>query len=184
MDGSHLSSSRVAEAFTRAVLILAIAVSSIVVTPAAQNRAPSFFEFTTGDFWLNLHHYLYVLGRAHSGARDAMEPAVASAPDDEKQGLALLTDEERQLWTNVVGAYASGVSRGSSFFQAPLAAMTISLSKTGDVQTFPVATWNAADREALERAAPIYRKGWWPRHRAMNERYVAQLQTAIERDGP
>jgi hypothetical protein len=62
--------------------------------------------------------------------------------------------------------------------------MTISLSKTGDVQTFPATRWNAADRETLERAAPIYRKGWWARHRAMNERYVAQLQTAVERDGP
>ena len=152
--------------------------------PFAQPR-PAYFEFTTNDFWLNLHHYLYVLGRAHNGASDAMQPAVATAPDDEKQGLALLTDEERQIWVRAVDSYSRGLSQQSSFFQTPLAPMTIGLAKTGDVPSFPVLTWNAANRETLERAAPVYRKAWWPRHRAMNERYLAELrQRSIDRDGP
>ena len=151
--------------------------------PFAQPR-PAYFEFTTNDFWLNLHHYLYILGRAHNGASDAMQPAVATAPDDEKQGLALLTDEERQIWVRAVDSYSRGLSQQSSFFQTPLAPLTISLTKTGDVPSFPVSTWDAADRETLERAAPVYRKAWWPRHRAMNERYIAELQRSIDRDGP
>lgn len=55
-----------------------------VVTWAAgaTAQAPPLFAFTTHDFWLNLHHYLYVMGRAHAGMRDATQPAVASAPDD------------------------------------------------------------------------------------------------------
>jgi hypothetical protein len=151
---------------------------------SGQVRPTSYFEFTTNDVWLNLHHYLYVLGRAHNGEPDAMQPAVATAPDDEKQGLALLTDEERQTWARAVDSYARGLSKQTLFFQTPLAPMTISLAKTGDVPSFPVSTWNAADRETLERAAPVYRKAWWPRHRAMNERYIAELQRAIDRDGP
>src|SRR5438045_8809939 len=115
----------------RIVILIAALVASTAASQGAQSRPVEHFAFTTNDFWLNLHHYLYVLGRAHSGAPDATQPAVASAPDDEKQGLVLLTNEERQSWTNVVDAYASGLSRGSSFFQAPLASMTISLSKTG-----------------------------------------------------
>jgi len=163
-----------------------ISIAVVAVTAAmslGQTRAASYFQFTTDDFWLNLHHYLYILGRAHAGAADATQPAVASAPDDEKQGLVLLTDEERQSWANVVGAYASGVSRASSFFQAPLASMTMSLANTGDGAVFPVATWQPGDRATLETAAPMYRKAWWPRHRAMNQRYLAELQRTIDRDG-
>ncbi|HET9833583.1 MAG TPA: hypothetical protein VFP91_17805, partial [Vicinamibacterales bacterium] len=134
-----------------------------LATPAFAQTRTSYFEFTTNDFWLNLHHYLYVLGRAHNNAPDATQPAVATAPDDEKRGLSLLTEEERQSWASVVDSYARGVSQNTSFFQRPLATMTISLAKTGDVPAFPVATWNAADREVLERAATLYRKAWWTR---------------------
>jgi hypothetical protein len=153
-------------------------------TPAFAQARTSYFEFTTNDFWLNLHHYLYVLGRAHNNAPDAKEPGVATAPDDERKGLTLLTDDERQTWAGAVDGYAHGLSQQTSFFQPPLATMTIGLAKTGDVADFPVARWSGADRELLERAAPIYRKAWWPRHRAMNERYIAELQRSIDRDGP
>jgi hypothetical protein len=154
-----------------------------MANPRAQTAPTSYFEFTTNDFWLNLHHYLYVLGRAHSGLPDATEPAVASAPDDEKRGLALLSDDERQVWSAVVDSYAKGLSQQPSMFQNPLATMTISLGKTGDVPSFPVSTWKTSDRETLERAAPLYRKAWWPRHREMNARYIAELQRTIDRDG-
>src|SRR5438034_5469157 len=114
----------------RLALIIAMLTAALVASTApsqgVQSR-PGLFTFTTNDFWLNLHHYLYVLGRAHNGAPDAAQPAVASAPDDEKQGLALLTDEERQTWVRAVDSYARGLSKQTSFFQAPLATMTISL---------------------------------------------------------
>src|SRR5215831_3583002 len=105
----------------------------------AQTRS-SYFEFTTNDFWLNLHHYLYVLGRAHNGAPDSARPAIATAPNDEKEGLALLSDEERRTWTAAIDAYAKGLSRQESMFQLPLAAMTTRLAGTGDVEAFPVST--------------------------------------------
>ena len=34
-----------------------------VRAPAAQ---PTFFTFETDEFWLNLHHFLYVLGQAEA----------------------------------------------------------------------------------------------------------------------
>jgi len=156
-----------------------------VATSFAQTRVTtSYFSFTTDDFWLNLHHYLYVLGRAHNGTPDSTLPAVATASDDEKEGLALLSDDERRTWTAAVDAYAKGLSRQESMFQLPLAAMTTRLAKTGDVEAFPVSTLSASDRATLEMAAPVYRKAWWPRHRAMNEQYVAELQQQVDRDGP
>jgi hypothetical protein len=84
------------------VLVLTAVIVNGTSVASAQDAPPALFEFTTNDFWLNLHHYLYVLGRAHSGALDAKQPAVASAPDDEQRGLASLTDEERRTWQEVV----------------------------------------------------------------------------------
>jgi hypothetical protein len=166
------------------VLLLTAVITNAATVAFPQGGPPTLFQFTANDFWLNLHHYLYVLGRAHSGAADAKQPAVASAPDDEQRGLASLTDEERRTWQEAVSTYASGLSRQTSFFQGPLVPMTRSLANTGEGLTFPSSTWDRAARATLERAAPIYRKGWWTRHRAMNEQYVVALQQAIARDGP
>jgi hypothetical protein len=161
--------------------MLAAAVGT-ATTQVAPLRATSLFQFTADEFWLNLHHYLYVLGRAHNGA-DSGQPAVASAPDDERQGRAALSDADRTSWDEAVSAYASGLSRQSSVLQPPLAPMTVALATGGDTETFPVATFDASTRSILERAAPIYRKGWWPRHRSLNQQYERALKEMIDRDG-
>jgi hypothetical protein len=160
-----------------AVLSVALVLSTSAAQPQAQQR--SLFAFTTNDFWLNLHHYLYVLGRAHRGAPDATQASVVSAPDDEKHGLAPLNDEDRIVWEAAVTAYATGPSRQSSVFQRPLSTMTIELARTADNGEFPMVLGPPFDnvvRQMLEHAAPMYRKAWWGTHRAMNEQYVAHLQ--------
>src|SRR5438093_13600571 len=119
---------------SRRIGALLVAVSTCwAAGPAAQSQASSLFAFTTNDFWLNLHHYLYVLGRAHSRMPDATQPAVAGAPDDERQGLLLLTEEERSIWDGSVTAYADSLSRESSVHQPPHAPMPINLANTGAV---------------------------------------------------
>jgi hypothetical protein len=92
--------------FRRLSVLLVALLTWSTAGPAAQSQ-PSLFVFTTNDFWLNLHHYLYVLGRAHSHMPDATQPAVASAPDDERQGLRTLNDEEHRNWDASVTAYAN-----------------------------------------------------------------------------
>src|SRR5438552_10490109 len=158
--------------FRRIGVPLAAILTCWAAGPAAQPQASSLLAFTTHDFWLNLHHYLYVLGRAHGRMPDATQPAVASAPDDERQGLLLLADEERSIWDGSVTAYANSLSRESAVFQPPLAPMTISLANTGEATGFPATSFDSAARGALERAAAVYRKAWWPRHRAMNDEYL------------
>jgi len=165
-------------------IVLAAVVTCWNERPFAGQSQRTFFAFTTNDFWLNLHHYLYVLGRARNRMADATQPAVASAPDDERQGLVALSDDERRIWDAAATAYANGPSRQPSVFQPPLAPMTINLANTGDVARFPVATFDAPVREALERAATVYRKEWWPQHRTINEQYTTRLQQQIDRDGP
>jgi hypothetical protein len=170
--------------FFRGIGIVIVAVlTAWPAAPASQSRASSLFAFTTNDFWLNLHRYLYVLGRVRNRAPDASQVAVASAPDDERQGLVSLNDEEHRIWDASVTAYANGLSKRPSVFQPPLSTMTIALANTGDAIGFPLTSFDAAARDALTAAAPVYRKTWWPRHRIMNEQYVARLQQQIEGDG-
>src|SRR5262249_37660942 len=64
------------------------------------------------------------------------------------------------------------------------APMTMGLANTGDVVEFPATAFDSAARSTLERAAAVYRRAWWARHRAMNREYLARLEGQIERDGP
>src|SRR5437773_1229571 len=88
---------------SRRIGALLVAVSTCwAAGPAAQSQASSLFAFTTNDFWLNLHHYLYVLGRAHRRMPDATQLAVAGA----LTRIYQLSWPERPYPTHVV-AYAN-----------------------------------------------------------------------------
>src|SRR5690349_16183943 len=56
------------------------------------------FVFQTDEFWLNLHHFLYVLGRAQNHTRDASRAAVAGAPAEADKLLATLTEADQKIW--------------------------------------------------------------------------------------
>lgn len=60
----------------------------------AQTSSP-IFRFETDGFWLNLHHYLYVLGRAEAKIADSKRDAVAAAPGDSAEGLTSLSAGEQ-----------------------------------------------------------------------------------------
>ena len=150
---------------------------------AAQVPSTQIFVFETNEFWLNLHHFLYVLGRAQVKMRDASAPSVASGPGEAERGLATLADSERRAWTESVAAYATGYSRRSLVFDEALAAITRSLSEVDDRPTLKDVAIEPALLAALARAAPIYRKVWWPAHRASNEAFRASLQALVDRHG-
>src|SRR5688572_1600527 len=133
---------------------------------AAQTATP-IFRFETGGFWLNLHHFLYVLGRVEAKMPDIKRDAVAGAPADEAQGLKTLSDAERQTWRKAVAAYANGLSKLEAVFNRPLYDVT-----------------NAVRRAALDRDAPIYRKAWWPRHHDANRKWLQSMQEPLKKYGP
>ena len=93
----------------------------------AQSPEP-IFRFETDELWLNLHHYLYVLGRVEARMSDVAREAVAGAPDDEKQGLAALDEKERAAWREAVAFYAAGPSRKDLIFDETLAKLTHALA--------------------------------------------------------
>ena len=60
------------------------------------------FRFHTDEFWLNLHHFLYVLGRAEAKMPDASREAVVGAPAEAERGLARVSAEELKYWKEAV----------------------------------------------------------------------------------
>lgn len=132
---------------------------------------------------MNLHHFLYVLGRAEAGEADAVRQAVAAAPEDARRGLEQLSAAEREAWAGTVSTYAADVSRKDAVFDEALPALVAKLAAADDAPSLSDAGVDPAIAAVLERAAPIYRKGWWPAHRAANEAWGASMQPLIDAHG-
>jgi hypothetical protein len=163
----------------------AIVVALLASANAAQSpitRSP-IFRFSTDEFWLNLHHFLYVLGRAEAKMPDASREAVVRAPGDSEQRLAAVTDDARQAWREATAFYATGLSRKDAVFDDPLPSITHALADAGDRLELGGVAIDPALRSTLERAAPVYRKAWWPAHRTSNLARRDEIQTLVDRHG-
>lgn len=150
--------------------------------PAVQRSSPIFI-FYDDEFWLNLHHFLYVLGRAENKTRDSGRAAVSGAPADQQQGLTRLTAKEQALWREAVSEYAAGLSKKDVVFDDPLPAITIGLARARAAKSLSGAGIDPAIVTVLAKAAPIYRKAWWPNHRAANKAWRKEIETLLKRYG-
>ena len=149
---------------------------------AAQTAAP-IFRFETDGFWLNLHHYLYVLGRVEAKMPDIKREAVVRAPDDEAAGLKQLDAAERQAWREAVTAYATGLSKLDAVFDRRLVDVTNALRRARNDQAASTLKIDPAAAAALDRAAPIYRKVWWTQHRDSNRAWLEGMQAPLKQYG-
>ena len=148
-------------------------ITLLALALAAQSAGP-IFRFEADGLWLNLHHFLYVLGRAQNGAPDAKRSAVERAPADQLEGLKGLNEADRKAWADAVAFYANGLSKRDAVFDRDL------YDITNAMRVPPTATSKAlkVDRAlvaTLERAAPIYRRVWWPRHQKANNDRVREF---------
>jgi hypothetical protein len=168
---------------TRAVIAILLLLSTCAVVPAATPSKPIFI-FHTDEFWLNLHHFLYVLGRAQNKTSDASREAVIGAPADQEKGFAALSASERNVWNEAVSAYASGNSKKDLVFDEPLTQLTKALAHAGDAPSLDTAGIDSTTLAILQRAAPIYRKAWWPKHQKANRAWVTAMQPYVDKDGP
>jgi hypothetical protein len=150
--------------------------------PAERVAAPTLFTFQTDEFWLNVHHFLYVLGRAEAHTPDSREPAVADAPREAERGLQGLTPDEQRTWADAVAAYATGISLVSNL-APPMTSATRTLAGAGDSPNLAAAALDPGLLAVLERAAPIYRKTWWPTHHAANRAWRASAEDLVTRYG-
>src|ERR1044072_5984914 len=155
--------------------------SCLIVCLAPQPLAAKqqIFVFHTDEFWLSLHHFLYVLGRAQNKERDSSREAVVDAPSDEQRGLSRLNTSEREIWRKAVSAYASGVSKKDIVFDDPLPDITNALTRAGNVKSLLDIQIDPTISSILESAAPIYRKGWWAQHHGANMKWQKPIQSLV-----
>jgi hypothetical protein len=179
-------SRRICKLIFLAILLVSVSLSICAQSQGASSadkRTNPIFIFHTDEFWLNLHHFLYVLGRAENKERDTARTAVAAAPADQDRGLKTLNEKEQKIWREAVAAYAAGVSKKDLVFDAPLPAVTGALARAGESKTL---TSPEMDRDlvaVLERAAPIYRKAWWKQHRDANRNWQKSIESLINQHG-
>jgi hypothetical protein len=163
-----------------AVLVIIVFVFPALAQPASKQKI---FVFHSDEFWLNLHHFLYVLGRAENKTRDSSRSAVVNAPKDQDAGLAKLSEAERATWREAVAFYANDLSKKDAVFDEPLPAITNALAQAGTAKSLAKAKVDPAVASALERAAPVYRKAWWPAHHAANVEWQRTIQKLVDQHG-
>jgi len=163
--------------------LIAIALPLLATAALAAQGRPRIFVFDH-PFWINLHHYLYVLGRVEAKMPDVARRAVAGAAADQDAGLAALTEQERKVWRESVSAYATGLSRRDAVFDDEMVNATAALIKAGAATPAASAGIDPAVAAALDRAAPLYRKAWWTGHEAANRKRIDELDRLVGEHGP
>ena len=151
------------------------------ISTAASVAQSKIFQFENRA-WVNLHHFLYVLGRATAGTPDAKRAAVASAPQD--AATAPLDDDERRIWDGAIAHYIAGLSTLDLVFDDAAIAATNAIARTDDASALTAAGVPADTRRALNAAMRVYRKHWWPAHADANRRRIAAFDQLVARHGP
>jgi hypothetical protein len=165
------------------VFLLAVSCLAGAQPPPKQAAASPLFTFETDALWLNLHHFLWVLGRTEAGIRDnTRQSGGITAADEAEAASPRLSTEERAAWAEAVHAYATGLSR-SAALQEPMPTTTRALASAGDRPTLAGVELDGALVATLERVAPIYRKVWWPAHLEANRAWRTATQALVDRHG-
>jgi hypothetical protein len=141
------------------------------------------FAFHTDDVWLNLHQFLYVLGRHEALMPDRTRRAQVNAPDDADKGLATLTPEEQRVWREAVTFYAQDLSKLDAIFDDRLVGTASAIAAAGNRAALDGTGVDPSLAAVLEKVAPIYRKAWWPAHERANRAWTEAMESLVTRHG-
>jgi hypothetical protein len=134
------------------------------------------------DFWVNLHHFLYMTARARAGM-DATRSATIKVLVD-TVGVGALSLEQRNALEVAIAYYARAVAPRDILFDSSLVAVNDRLVELEDAtRVGGAAGLDTGIATALDRAAPVYRALWWPRHDAANRRWIAQVLPVLAEHG-
>lgn len=140
---------------------------------------PRLFDFHSG-FWMNLHHFLYRQAQLAEPQSGSHSLALTKADNDEMERLSA---GERVDWNTAVFYYRTSLVKRDLLFDDELIATKAELEEAEPSVDLGEAKIPAELKTALLRAAPIYRKHWWPRHDTENRAWIAQLTQLVDRYG-
>jgi hypothetical protein len=132
------------------------------------------------NFWVNLHHFLYVTARARRGL-DATRATVTGALAD-TVGFGTLPDSLRGAWNDALAYYSRAIAERDILFDTALVTVNVRLSHASGA-TLGNSGLDPELAGALERAAPAYRALWWPRHDAANRRWIDAVRLLLTQHG-
>lgn len=141
---------------------------------------PGLFAFHS-NFWLNLHHFLYVTARARKGL-DARRPAVTSALAD-TAGFGALGESDRNEWEAAVAYYDSAMASRDVLFDSGMVTINNRLAGADSATSLRASGLDPSLVATLERAAPVYRRLWWPRHDSANRAWSSRMLSLLEQHG-
>ena len=121
------------------------------------------FDFQNG-FWTNLHHFL-------------LQQSIESTEGES------LPDDEKASWMEAVHFYQQRFA-GKDRLSREMVAIKNSIEDHDSDATLAAAGLDAELRNAIEKAAPLYRSHWWPEHSKINAAWIAAETPLIEKYGP
>lgn len=133
------------------------------------------------NFWVNLHHFLYVTARARRGL-DATRPAVTQALAD-TAGFGTLSAARQADWNSALDYYTRVVADRDILFDTSLVTVNVRLSRVTGLDSLGRAGLDVALTPVLERAAPVYREVWWTRHDSANRAWIAAVRPLLAQHG-
>lgn len=178
----------IAQSLTLILIVLSPAVAQPLYfkqsrSPIIKEQARPIFIFHTDEFWLNLHQFMYVLGRAQNKTTDATRDGVEAAPADQEHGLRSLSTQEQAIWRGAVSNYAASLSKKDLVFDDSLSSITNAMRRAGDARSLDGLTIDPQVVAILNRVEPIYRKQWWPKHRAANVAWQKEITALVNQHG-
>ena len=125
--------------------------------------AAALFSFHS-NFWLNLHHFARAVARG--------EPAAAD-----------LTAAEKPAWDEAVALYRQRYARRDLLFDPGMVKIKEALRRAEGRDSLAGLGLDPALQAALERAAPVYRRHFWPRHDRDNRAWIAMIEPQLQAHG-
>jgi hypothetical protein len=119
-------------------------VSTLGLLAAAQQTT---FDFHS-NFWVNLHHFLY-------------EQAISKSPEP----------SDSPDWQHAVEVYRGDIAT-HELLSRDIAGINSALSRIENTESLKGSGIDSELTQTLERAAPVYKAGWWPEHNRTNLAWI------------
>jgi hypothetical protein len=155
------------------LLVLAVSLSCVQPNLAGAQAAAPIAEISRlelfSNFWVNLHHFLYVSAWAR---RPASAPRRLAMPLPPGSDVAM-QDDERQTWDMAVSYYEREFASKDLLFDRDLTAISTALAAAAG--NLDGGGLTSEHRRILDAAAPIYRRYWWSGHDGANREWIADV---------
>jgi hypothetical protein len=125
--------------------------------------AVALFSFHSNS-WLNLHHFVRAVARG--------EPLTVE-----------LGAEEKPAWDAAVALYRERYVQRDLLFDQGMVAIKTALRRAEGKDSLAGLGLDPALAAALERAAPVYRRRFWPAHDRDNREWIAAVQPQLQAHG-